>query len=190
MNGRLVSSPDPTLNAGTPRPSSRSAAPSSNGVDRNSIPRSWARRWSPAQASAGRASRASISRWSAPDSPARRWYAAVGAPGEARAAGSKVWNLTASAPAAAAASISRAAIAGSPLWLTPASAITNTGPSPIRRSPIGTGRMGRAASTASAASRSCSSSTSIARSAGIDMPMVRPGSTNRRDRASSAASTT
>ena len=72
----------------------------------------------------------------------------------ASASGSNVWNLTASAPASAAASIEpRARCAGSPSWLTPASAITNTGPRPISRSPIGT-RTARAgaARTASAAS--------------------------------------
>src|SRR3954465_5143367 len=48
-----------------------------------------------------------------------------------------VWNLTASAPASAATSISRRAVSQSRLWLAPASAITYVGcPGPTMRSPM------------------------------------------------------
>src|SRR4051794_5876723 len=48
-----------------------------------------------------------------------------------------VWNLTASAPASAATSISRRAVSQSRLWFAPASAMTYVGcPGPTSRSPI------------------------------------------------------
>ena len=56
-NGRFVSSPEPTLNPGTSIASRRSAEASSNGVERNTMPRSRACCRSAAQASVGRASR-------------------------------------------------------------------------------------------------------------------------------------
>src|SRR4051794_5552684 len=55
---------------------------------------------------------------------AASWYAAVGASGATRRSVTQVWNLTASAPASAAASTRRFASSRSPLWLTPASAMT------------------------------------------------------------------
>jgi hypothetical protein len=51
-------------------------------------------------------------------------HAAAGASRVTRSSARNVWNFTASAPASAAASTSRAATATSPPWLTPASAIT------------------------------------------------------------------
>ena len=65
------------------------------------------------------------------DSPT---YAAVAPPRSISCSGKCVWNLIASAPAAAAASTSSAASFASPLWLMPASAMTKHGrPSPICR---------------------------------------------------------
>src|SRR3990172_4679756 len=49
----------------------------------------------------------------------RRWYSAVRARRVTRRSATKVWNLTASAPASAATSMSRRARRRSPLWLTP-----------------------------------------------------------------------
>ena len=68
-----------------------------------------------------------------------------GAAAEASASGSNVWNFTASAPASAAASTSRWASAGSPLWLTPASAMTRHPPDADARPPMLNARIGRAA---------------------------------------------
>ena len=54
-----------------------------------------------------------------------------------RPPGVRFWNLTASQPAAAAASIRAMAFASSPLWLMPISPVTYTGrPAPTSRSPI------------------------------------------------------
>ena len=68
-----------------------------------------------------------------------RWYSARGASAVAKASAENVWNLTASAPATAAASTNSSAISGEPLWLTPASAMTRGGaPSPMLRPAIST----------------------------------------------------
>ena len=131
--GRFVSSPEPTLKPGTSIASRRSAESSSNGAERNTMPAIVGVRLQRAarRRRAGRVARASR----AGPRPGRlaRWYAAVGAVADARASGTKVWNLTASAPASAAASTSRWAISASPSWLTPASAMTNT---PLPAAPI------------------------------------------------------
>src|SRR5512140_3234653 len=54
------------------------------------------------------------------------WYSAFTASRLITASDLKVWNLTASAPASAATSMSCSARSTEPLWLTPASAMTNT----------------------------------------------------------------
>ncbi len=56
---------------------------------------------------------------------ARCWYSAFAARRVSSRSTVNVWNLTASAPAATATSTRARASAGSPLWFTPASAITN-----------------------------------------------------------------
>ena len=77
---------------------------------------------------------------------------------------SNVWNLTASAPVSAAASTSRWASAGSPSWLTPASAMTKHRRRPPMRAPADRAPAGSAAppAAASAIARSAASSMSIA----------------------------
>jgi hypothetical protein len=52
------------------------------------------------------------------------WYPALGACAATSFDDENVWNLTASAPASAAARISASAVSIIPLWFTPASAIT------------------------------------------------------------------
>ncbi len=157
------SSPEPTLKPGTSIASRSSAEASSNGVERNTMPRSRgvALQTRPRHRSAGRAARASP----ADPRPGRRRAGTrrSGQSPTARASGTKVWNLTASAPASAAASMSRCAISTSPSWFTPASAMTKT-PSPappIERSARRNGATARVPSSAAAIRRSAGSSMSI-----------------------------
>ena len=188
-NGRFVSSPDADLEGGHVRAGRAGRpTPSSNGVERNTMPALVGVLPERRASSAGRAAAASISRWS---SPARRRVAGTRRSGRPATPRPRIEGLELDGVGAGRSRgvDSRRAIARSPSWLTPASAMTNTGPSPIRRSPNGTGRT--AAPRAGLRGEQVVLLVDVdARSAGIDSPMVRPGSTNRRDRASSAASTT
>ena len=93
--------PDPTLKAGTSSRSSRSADAVVERRRQEARSRARARApGAPAQASAGRASRREhLALVARRDSPAVAGRRPSGAPAAASASGSKVWNLTASAPA-------------------------------------------------------------------------------------------
>src|ERR1043166_6539672 len=91
----------------------------------------------PRSAARGSTRRASISACVCSRPVLRTWYSACCAFAATSFAGSNVWNFTASAPASAATSTSACASATSPLWFTPASAMTKHGrPMPISRVPI------------------------------------------------------
>jgi hypothetical protein len=122
--GRLVTSPEEILRRLTPRRLRKYALSTSKGVDMNSMPRlaQCAQRVSCAAGESSSA--ASIACWLDAPPSARCWYSAVGAVRVTRPSAVKVWNFTASAPAAAATSTSARARPRSPLWLTPASAMT------------------------------------------------------------------
>ena len=113
-SGLLVISPEGSLMRATPSETSRSTACSENGVEKNSMPVRSAccassRCWSPSSSSA-----LIMANWLL--APVfTRWYCAVLALGVTTSSARNVWNLTASAPAARAASISCSAIARLPL---------------------------------------------------------------------------
>ena len=118
-SGGFVTSPEAILYAGTPTSSSSSTASTENGDEKNTRPRSsanaFSRRWSSCESSMRfvNSQRGSSK------------CGGVGVEGSISASAMCVWNLTASAPASAAASISRSAWRIEPSWLLPISAMTN-----------------------------------------------------------------
>ena len=183
-SGRLVSSPDADLERrhvqrveevgrGRRRTASRGST----------MPRSWAcalqARPRPRRAGRSRGEHRALVR--RPQSPAR-WYAAVGASAEARASGSKVWNLTASAPASAAASMS--AVRDRRVAVVVDAGLGDDEDrirAPMSRSPSGTGA-DRSRREECLGVREVDSSYRCRWRARRrhDEPSVRPGSTNRR----------
>src|SRR5581483_4052403 len=117
---------------------------SSSGVARKTIPRESAYAFNARKSSYESSSGFSSSNCDVAVAPVRAWYPTSGAVGATTFSVIQVWNLTQSAPASWAASISCSASATSPLWLTPASAMTKQGrPSPIVRPPMSIARLMR-----------------------------------------------
>ena len=125
-SGGFVSSPEAILYAGTPTSSSSSTASTENGDEKNTSPRSSANAFSRTWSSCESSMRFVNSQRGSSK------CGGVGVEGSISASAMCVWNLTASAPASAAASISRSAWRIEPSWLLPISAMTKTrGPSAL-----------------------------------------------------------